>query len=180
MTLDEIKKLKDKVYELEGLLELAQLREDKLGEIVPLILSRLNALSPKVEYDVKETKEEETEVYEMPVEGIFGTSVDEVDNGSEVKKEVEDREASVRPAPVESVETPVMETVQRPLFCLNDRFRFRRTLFKGSEEAFSDAMQHITQMDDYEEAMGYFLDEYGWDPENEEVQAFLDIIKTYF
>ncbi len=179
MTLDEIKELKDKVYELEGLLELAQLREDKLSEIVPLILSRLNALSPKVEYDVKEAKEEEPEIYEMPVEGIFGMSADEVDNGSEMKEE-EDIEASAHRAPVESVEASGTETVQRPLFCLNDRFRFRRTLFNGSEEAFSDAMQHITQMDDYEEAMEYFLDEYGWDPENEEVQAFFEIIKTYF
>ena len=105
--------------------------------------------------------------------------VDEVDNGRGIKEE-QYTETSVWPAPVESSETPGTETVQRPLFCLNDRFRFRRTLFNGSEEAFSDAMQHITQMDDYEEAMEYFLDEYGWDPENEEAQAFLEIIKTYF
>ncbi len=45
MTIEYIKELKDRVYELEGLLELAQLREDKLNDLAPLIEARLRTLA---------------------------------------------------------------------------------------------------------------------------------------
>ncbi len=168
MTLEEIKELKDRVYELEGLLELAQLREDKLEELVPLIVSRLNSLAPKEEkeeYDVKETEEVEPGVGEMSLGGIFG---DEVNVAGE------------EPVSMERTLSSDAENTRRPLFCLNDRFRFRRTLFNGSEESFSEAMKRIAQMDNYEEAMEYFIDEYGWNPDDEEVTAFFEIIESYF
>lgn len=157
MTLEDIKDLKDKVYELEGLLELAQLREDKLAELTPLIISRLNSLSPTIEYKAEEVIEETVdESYDTTIGGIFSQSQPAV--------------------PV----TGEPESSQKPLFCLNDRFRFRRTLFNGSEADFSEAMKRITQMDNFDEAREYFIEDYGWNPEDEEVVAFLEIIKSYF
>lgn len=44
MTIQDVKDLKDKIYEIEGLLELAQLREEKLPELEPLIVERIKAL----------------------------------------------------------------------------------------------------------------------------------------
>ena len=61
MNIDDIKGLKDKIYEIEGLLELAQLREDKIPELEPLIVSRIRTL-----LDSGETPEEPQE--ETPVE----------------------------------------------------------------------------------------------------------------
>lgn len=60
MNIDDIKGLKDKIYEIEGLLELAQLREDKIPELEPLIVSRIKTL-----LDSGETPEEQQE--ETPV-----------------------------------------------------------------------------------------------------------------
>lgn len=40
-----MKELKDKVYELEGLLELADLRPEKLADLHPLISARLEAIN---------------------------------------------------------------------------------------------------------------------------------------
>lgn len=180
MTLKEIKDLKDKVYELEGLLELAQLREDKLEELTPLIISRLNSLSPTIEYKVEETEE-------MPVEESYDTSIGGIFSQSQtLPTEEKVTSPAEQEAPVEkkgdlekklTVET---EGAQKPLFCLNDRFRFRRTLFDGSEPKFAEAMKRITQMDNFDEAKEYFMEDYGWDPEDEEVIAFLEIIKSYF
>ncbi len=54
MDIKEIKELKDRVYELEGLLELAQLREDKIPELEPLIKARLHSLCGNEEETVEE------------------------------------------------------------------------------------------------------------------------------
>lgn len=97
MTLQEIKDLKDKVYEIEGLLELAQLREDKIAELEPLILARINALNEKsdiaecpavgeeyseninaaVEEEIEETQPELEEMEELEEEEYFSEEKDE-------------------------------------------------------------------------------------------------------
>ena len=69
MNIDDIKGLKDKIYEIEGLLELAQLREDKIPELEPLIVSRIRTL-----LDSGETPEKQQE--ETPVEPQEGTPVE--------------------------------------------------------------------------------------------------------
>ncbi len=152
MTLEEIKNLKDKIYELEGLLELAQLREDKIEELTPLILSRLSLLQP-----------EAAPIPKSQPEPAAAPTPD--------------------PAPVIAVERPERSEREKPaapIFCLNDRFRFRKTLFGGSEAEFADAMKTIAEMDSYEEAEQYFLDSYNWDPEDPEVIDFLDILSIYY
>lgn len=96
MTIEEIKELKDRVYELEGLLELAQLREDKLEELTPLIEARLNALTVESgehraeknseeeaeaeaeEVMVEEKIEDVTENYDTSVGGIFSQTEEPV------------------------------------------------------------------------------------------------------
>lgn len=137
MTIEEIKSLKDKVYEIEGLLELAQLREDKIPELEPLIKERIeNLLEP------------------------------------------------AKPEPVASVGTVASEvpvaSVRKPAFCLNDRFRFRRELFGNSDAEFAAAMNQIAAMENYDEAEEYFIGQLGWDPENQEVTDFMEIIRGYF
>ena len=44
MTLEDIKELKNKIYEIEGLLELVEMRPQKIDEIKPLIINRLRML----------------------------------------------------------------------------------------------------------------------------------------
>lgn len=59
MTLQDIKDLKDRIYEIEGLLELAQLREDKIPELEPLIMERIKNLCLNEAEEVEEVKEGE-------------------------------------------------------------------------------------------------------------------------
>ena len=69
---------------------------------------------------------------------------------------------------------------EKPAFCLNDRFRFRRALFGGSDTEFSGVMDYIATLTGFEEAEEYFYGELGFEPDNEDVVDFMEIIKNYF
>lgn len=193
MTIEEIKNLKDKIYELEGLLELAQLREEKIDELAPLIEARLaglrasgadgtnepnesNSISPKGSKDLKE-----------PIRTEITEFSDTLDFAEEPEKTAEDTEKSEE-EPKKISEEPTAAsakpkgggTGRKPAFCLNDRFRFRRELFSNSDSEFSEALGRVACMDSYDEAEDYFIGSLGWDPENPEVVDFLEIIRIYF
>ena len=68
----------------------------------------------------------------------------------------------------------------RLVFSINDRYRFRRELFNGSDVDFNTTLSLVASMDDYEEAQDYFLDELQWDEKSPDVIDFLEILKNYF
>ncbi len=124
MNIDDIKGLKDKIYEIEGLLELAQLREDKIPELEPLIVSRIRTL-----LDSGETPEEQQE--ETPVEPQEEISVEpqfEPQSEQRVSAPAEKQgyRKKWRMRWLRSSGSPKLD---KPAFCLNDRFRFKRELF---------------------------------------------------
>lgn len=199
MTLQEIKELKDKIYEIEGLLELAQLREDKIEELEPLILARISALSDKETTSVAEenaypnVEPENPESLETAVEQEVEQTepeVEEMEEDMEAQAEAEAEEPSTPqyPQPTgvitelfeENDSVSITRPANKPAFTLNDRFRFRRELFSNSDAEYSSAMNLIASMESYEEAEEYFLDELGWSLENPEVKDFMDIIQKYF
>lgn len=215
MTIDEIKDLKDRIYEIEGLLELAQLREDKIPELEPLILGRIKSLLDENGSEEEVTVDsivadsvavdEDTMSLEEPValEPAVVNSISELFEESEMKsvsRTVEELEIPEIPEPVDSLHSemedmkkPSVTEIKRqdnnevrkhkldkPAFCLNDRFRFKRELFGNSDAEFSSAMNMIAAMDSYDEAEEYFIGELEWDEENPEVVDFMEIIKGYF
>lgn len=68
----------------------------------------------------------------------------------------------------------------RSALSLNDRYRFRRELFGGSEARMADALDVIAAMHSYDEAEEYFYSDLCWDPENAEVKDFMAIIANHF
>ena len=65
-------------------------------------------------------------------------------------------------------------------FTLNDKFRFRRELFRDSQEEFDDALKVISEMSIVGEAEEYVYDDLCLDPENEAVKAFMDVVIKHF
>lgn len=63
---------------------------------------------------------------------------------------------------------------------VNDRFRFRRELFGGSNPEFESALNLIATMDNYEEAYDYFIVGQEWDEQQPVVSEFLDMLRRYF
>lgn len=79
--------------------------------------------------------------------------------------------------------TPTPAANRKPIksfFTLNDDFRFRRELFSNSGPDYKASLDLLETMDTTEEACEYFFDEMQWDPESEDVKAFIEIIKRYF
>lgn len=66
------------------------------------------------------------------------------------------------------------------LLTLNDRFRFRRELFGGSDTAMKAIMAVIATMHNIEDAKRYLTEEQGMDTDSEEVSYFLEIIGPYY
>lgn len=167
----KINEIKDRIYEAEGLLELLQLRGDRLGDLKPLILARIDEARTRIaaldaHFEVKEEKETE-DVSEPEPSGFV----------SSVRKEVEETLVSA-PAPEPVVAAAVKGN--KPAFCLNDRFRFRRAIFAGSQEDFNTAMDHLATLDSYDEAEAFFIGDMALDPEDPDVIDFMNIIKEYF
>ncbi len=65
-------------------------------------------------------------------------------------------------------------------FTLNDKFRFRRELFRDSQEEFDDSLKVISEMSNVGEAEEYVYDDLCLDPENEAVKAFMDVVIKHF
>ncbi|MDE5694002.1 MAG: hypothetical protein K2I09_08835 [Duncaniella sp.] len=101
-------------------------------------------------------------------------------------------EATATPEPQvinESIETPqsLEEKLARErardifrAFTLNDKFRFRRELFRNSQDEFDETLNVISQMSSITEAEEYIFDDLCWDPDNEDVKAFMDVVAKHF
>lgn len=193
MTIEDIKNLKDKVYEIEGLLELAQLREDKIEELAPLIDARIKALATQ-EAGAAEATEATgaaeatgaTEQIEkaVTIEELFEESerisVTKADNAYNNFDASDSTDSTDSIDSSDSSSRTSSRVGAKPAFTLNDRFRFRRELFNNSDTQFSEAMGRIALMDSYDEAEEHFIGELGWNPENPEVVDFMEIIRIYF
>lgn len=89
----------------------------------------------------------------------------------------------VKPQPVKK-ETYKFDDFTEPrgrlVFSINDRYRFKRELFKGSDMEFNTTLSLVASMDGYEEAEDYFLNELQWDEKSPDVIDFLEILKNYY
>lgn len=206
---DTLMALKNAVYETEGILELMQLRRDKMDELLPLLARRIdqvNILYAEVaamerndfSQDEEETAQEiaqpdtEPDMYaepspeaipepaqdlepEMESEAVMEEEVTEdTEDTEDTLYSLEDADTSVP----EEQERPQAPT-RRPVFCLNDRFRFCKTLFNGDNASFDEAMNRLAAFRTMQEAEAYFIYQKGFDPEDEETREFMEIIAQY-
>lgn len=174
----KLEEIKDVVYELEGLLELARFRGEKVNELLPIMdrrLGEINTLFSGIKNpEIESITDQESDVV--------------VEDGDEIAEaaEFEEKEDSDIESDLDTVKGDVAEDTiaikegPKPAFCINDRFRFRRELFGDSDADFSSAMDLVATMDNYEEAEEYFIEELGWDSEDPNVADFLAIIERYF
>lgn len=68
----------------------------------------------------------------------------------------------------------------RKAFSLNDRFRFRRELFGGSEEKMNKAITDLNDIHSYEESVTYLNNELKWNIEDEAVADFIKLLEKRF
>lgn len=145
-----------------------------------------------------ELQPEETEEVEEPLEETVPTESSESESDDEaIAEAAEEEEAEDAGEPEEpddsdepdesddsdepEQEEPVAPTRElRRFFTINDGYRFRRELFGNSDTEMADTINMIEAMSNMAEAQDYVFSDLGWDADNEEVQAFLEIVDRYF
>lgn len=110
-------------------------------------------------------------------EAETGGGTCDVEADTEVSAETPAAAPRVAPA----VTRPAKERpVARPAFSVNDRFRFRRSLFGNSDAEMGAALTALTGMDTYAEAEEFFYDELSLKPEDPTVEEFMATVRRYF
>ena len=194
-------------YEIEGLLALHSQRPgntvadvDRLIAEKVAILAQAFPLVTDAEPLKEAQKEPENEVENEAENKIENKAENEAIAASALEEEKMMAEEPV-PAPAKPEAEPEMpvvnDTIDTPLsleeklarerardifraFTLNDKFRFRRELFRNSQEEFDDTLNVISQMSTIAEAEEYIYDDLCWDPANEDVKAFMDVVTKHF
>lgn len=111
MNLEEVKDLKDKIYEIEGLLELAQMREDKIPELEPLIKARIAVLNDmiKVNSGAEELSVEHEEMSAPVVDEVI-KEIEEPEVTEDVRSDTEQEEAEEADVEVDDLGEELVET----------------------------------------------------------------------
>lgn len=178
MNKSQLDRIKDKFYEAEGLLELLQLRTDKATELAPMILTRIDEardLMATLASDIAFSAREEGE--SDPGEPKSAPAPSKESAPAPEAVIVEDKTEKVAPA---AHTEPAPKKPASPTFCLNDHFRFRRTIFGGSEADFNAAVAHLSELNDPDAAEKYLIVETGLDPDDPDVADFLEIVRKSY
>lgn len=175
----KLRNLLDKVYELEGLVNLAMQREEAHTDFIRLIIKKSDEVKT-LSHELMEEDETETGLKDNPT-GFISSAKEfmleeySIDEESETSIPVEE-------FPLE--EEPQKETSKEQrgklVFSINDRFRFKKALFDNSDVDFNNTLALVASMEDYDEAEDYFINEEGFERGKPEVAEFLEIIKRYF
>lgn len=173
--------LKNKVYELEGLLELLSHRPDKQGDLYPLIGKRVDEISRIwIRLNVKEPETSDD------------TNIPADPNDLNDPKDLKDATILNDPNPFsgsdtsdysgysDSADFAMPLSRKAPALCLNDRFRFTRVLAGNDRNRFDAILEKLAQLPDYEAARDYLIEECNADIDDPEVVDFLDILQNYY
>lgn len=168
-----LKDLLDKTYELEGLLHLALKRNDSIEEFIRLISKKGKDIAGICE-NIKETSGKSRRDTKIS-DSFF--SLEEYSIDEETEPAFPSAQLSLTDLKKENKN----DTERGKLvFSINDKFRFRKELFNNSDIDFNNTVALIASMEDYEEAEDYFINEEGFDANDQTVKDFLGFIQRYF
>lgn len=137
--------------------------------------------------ETPEVKEKE-EVATMPVvittpvqDSALAPSIPVPEEGTVEEKSVKEE---VKPAAVaETLDEKIARNKAKDIFkafTVNDKFRFRRELFRNSQAEFEETLEVIAGMSSMDEAKEYFYEDLCWDPSSEDVKDFMEILDKHF
>lgn len=176
--------LKNKVYELEGLLELLSHRPDKQADLYPLIGKRVDEISRL--WTRLNTEEPETSApSNIPADPKDLKDLKDLKdpNDSTVPNDppaFNSADNSVYSGYSDSADFTEPAARKAPALCLNDRFRFTRVLAGNDRNRFDAILEKLAQLPDYEAARDYLIEECDADFDDPEVVDFLDILQNYY
>ncbi|MCH5326431.1 MAG: hypothetical protein J1E29_04410 [Duncaniella sp.] len=162
------------IYELEGLLLLADTRRDDIpAEVLALITEKTALLNSGIAQLAPSEPEPvapdvDTDPAPMPAPAPVPAAQPENIAEPEPVRTLDERIAHDRAADITKA------------FTLNDKFRFRRELFHNSDAEFVETLDIIAAMTDFSEEEEYFYDDLCWDASSPDVKAFMEIVSRHF
>jgi len=175
---DRFEKLLNLCVEIEGLLALIAFRKSHTSDSVyALLKSKVADLNGAVaEIVPKESCMGDVEVLD---------SIEQQENDAD---NIAFEELSVSQIRNENTSEEDMETAKNVVrndavpveFTLNDKFRFRNTLFGNNDSDMNEAMQIISVMNNMDEMTDYLYNDLCWEPENNDVKDFIAIVGSRF
>lgn len=121
---------------------------------------------------------EEPDNCEIPDSTVVESDRDAVENAAVMARKSEDLRRA--PVTVEHLLSRQDAVDLHKAFTINDKFLFRRELFGGNAQEFSDTIDLIMAMKSYDEATEYLIDDLQWSADNETVKDFMGIVANYF
>lgn len=184
-----LKNLLDKIYELEGLVELALKREDSRQEFYRLISKKGTEIGEICgTLQINESAKSNDTDYSLE-EYYIDEESDKEGEPDKLDKREDDSELNSISGMMEDELDSSKETISRKdsvnekgklVFSINEKFRFRKELFDNSDIDFNNTLALVASMETFEEAEDYFLNEEEFDPKNPIVIEFMNVIKRYF
>lgn len=176
--------LKNKVYELEGLLELLSHRPDKQGDLYPLIGKRVDEISRL--WTTLNSKAPEISAPSNISAGL--NDLNDLNDPKDLKdlndlkdpNNLNSSDTSIYSGYSDSADFTQPAMRKAPALCLNDRFRFTRVLAGNDRNRFDAILEKLAQLPDYEAARDYLIEECNADIDDPEVIDFLDILQNYY
>lgn len=204
MTDEDIKRILHLTYELEGLLQLRTGHPERPGldSHIAAKASQIAALTGKAAAGQQQpacpddsmfySLDSQPEALEEAAENIAVAEAAQTadDERVAIAEKIETKAQSPAPegpAPEEGKKTDKGKEIRagaasvgRPVFSINDRFRFRRELFGNSDRDFNASLDLLCTMETLDEAENYFYNDLEWDPEQPCVKDFMSIVERYF
>ncbi|MGQ1888970.1 hypothetical protein ACT29H_00860 [Thermophagus sp. OGC60D27] len=78
-----------------------------------------------------------------------------------------------------SLTLPPVQDLKKALG-INDRFFFQRELFGGNADVMNQTLDQLNQMNGIEDARSFLLANFHWDPEEDAVNRFLELVERRF
>ncbi|MDE5688449.1 MAG: hypothetical protein K2I18_07490 [Paramuribaculum sp.] len=191
MTKDNLDELLELTLEMEGLISLMIKREDMTPPSVSSILgrkaARFNELIESVVTVAEPRPVASQQVVDLQPEIIAEPeeTVEEHEIADAVELEQKEDAEPMAEEP-QREHKPMDESVvancpeRKLVFTLNDRFRFRRNLFDGSDEEFNGTLKILGGMSSMDEVSDYLFNDLCLDADNPEVQAFVEALAPQF
>lgn len=173
--------LKNKVYELEGLLELLSHRPDKQNDLYPLIGKRVDEITRIwTRLCAKEPETSATSNTSPDLKDLKDPKDPKDLKDPNDPKDLNAPDNSVYSGYSDSADFTEPAARKAPALCLNDRFRFTRVLAGNDRNRFDAILEKLAQLPDYEAARDYLIEECNADIDDPEVVDFLDILQNYY
>ncbi len=164
----------------------------EIAEGVPL--SELEEESSDESFEESEEealKDEKTESEDESIEDEFIGEKEDEDDDIMLAFDVEETDTESKEPEMDKTEEETGNTAShavgfkrdaklKSLFSLNDRYLYSRELFDGNMKMFDSTLEFIEGIEDFAIIEDYFYNELEWDPENQNVATFMEILRPRF